>query len=151
MHPAQLGAYSKHGVVKRLVFRRLQLPSDICDAYDVQPDEAYAEYAIVARRDANLPFLRNFLRRLTEKGDGALHIEEPPHFEPDQVLLEVDLNGHRRTIDIRQTHKLRAYFDVTDKVTRGADGHPTFRSMSRQCDELVTDIWRTLRGPKSAN
>jgi hypothetical protein len=70
VHPEQLGTYSKNGVVKRLTFRQLQLPKDVCDAYNVDAEEAYVEYAIVAKRDANLPFFRKLLRRLVDIGSG---------------------------------------------------------------------------------
>jgi hypothetical protein len=152
VHPEQLGTYSKNGVVKRLTFRQLQLPKDIADAYaGNRSKDIYVEYSIVAKRHSDLPMLNRLLRRLADKDRGKLHILEPKGFHNSQVLVEVELNGHTRTINIKDVNKIRAYFDITDEVSFGRDGHPTFRSMLRESRELINDIWRSLKAPQSAN
>jgi hypothetical protein len=109
------------------------------------------EYSIVAKRHSDLPMLNRLLRRLADKDRGKLHILEPKGFHNSQVLVEVELNGHTRTINIKDVNKIRAYFDITDEVSFGRDGHPTFRSMLRESRELINDIWRSLKAPQSAN
>jgi hypothetical protein len=147
VHPGQLGAYSKHGVVKRLTFRQLQLPKDIADAYaGDNPEDIYVEYSIVAKRYGNLPVLKQILRKLNDKSAHTLHIAEPSGFKDSQILLEVEMNGHTRTIDVRNLNKIRAYFDITDRIKFSPQGHPTFRSVLRESKSLIDDIWRSLRG-----
>jgi hypothetical protein len=152
VHPGQLGTYSKNGVVKRLTFRQLQLPKDIADAYSGnRPEDIYVEYSIVAKRHSDLPVLNRLIRKLTDKNRANLHIVEPRGFKDSQVLVEVELNGHTRTINIKDANKIRAYFDITDRVKFGRDGHPTFRSMLRESKGLMDDVWRSLRSAGNAN
>jgi hypothetical protein len=39
--------------------------------------------------------------------------------------------------------------DITDDVKRGADGHPTFKSVAKQSDELLHEIYEVMKGDSS--
>lgn len=83
------------------------------------------------------------------KGSGKtafLQVPLPKKFKPDAVLLEVELNGKKRTINIENLKKIRAYFDITADVKMGTNGHPEFDSIAGITRDLVNDLWQVLRG-----
>jgi hypothetical protein len=60
----------------------------------------------------------------------------------EEIKAKVDINGHYRTMDIGNLDRFRPNFDITDKVRRGPDGHPTYESLNEAALELLNDFMR---------
>ena len=149
--PSQLiNEYLRNGRILKLRFIRFSFPPDIADAYDTQDhleEEGTTEYVISAKRRGSIP--RRILEVILEVINGqrsSNEIIEIQDFRYDKVKVEVELNGNRRTIDLSDTNKLRAYIDISQSVRLGNDGHPLFESINEKAQELLQDlrtqIWR---------
>ena len=145
--PSQLiEQYLNNGRILKLRFIRFSFPPDIADAYDSQShieDEGYTEYVISARRKGHIPIVGRILEIIN--GQRQLNeLIEIREFEYDNVKIEIDINGNRRTIDLSDISKLRAYIDVSD-VRLGDDGHPLFESINQVAQKLLQDLQTQLR------
>jgi len=132
------------GNIKRIRFRKLTIPAELCDRYGhkIQPDDGYVEYAIVAKKESILAAFHEMFG-----GNAAQYqIEDPPNFESDRVLIEVDLAGSKRTIDISDLAKMRSYYEVSEDVKFGDDGHPIYESIKAEATKLCKDLWRQMVG-----
>jgi hypothetical protein len=148
VHPSQVNELAAGGVVKKLTFRQFKIPTDLCDAigYQFSEKDAYVEYSIVARRRGTLAPIRSILQNLSKNKDKKPYVQKPTGFEGSNVLLEVTLNGRRRTIDVSQLSKIRSQYDVTDELSFGDNGHPTYESLKDVTKEVVADIWASIKG-----
>lgn len=50
-------------------------------------------------------------------------------FDYDSIKVEVEIGGRRRVVDIRRPDILSPNVDVTEELTEGLDGHPTWESL----------------------
>jgi len=143
-----INEYLNNGRILKLRFIRFSFPPDIADAYDTQyhvEEEGYTEYVISAKRRGSIPILGRILEVLN--GQRQLNeLIEIQSFEYDKVKVEVDLNGNKRTIDLSDMSKLRAYIDVSQSVRLGNDGHPLFESIDEIAQGLLQDLWTQIRG-----
>ena len=139
--------YLSNGRVTKLRLINYSISNDITNNFDTVDHEesiGYLEYVISARRMGNIPLVDRVLDFIN--GDRELTgILELPHFEYENVKLEVELNGNRRTIDLSHLDRLRAQYDVTDQVEIGVDGHPTFASIHDYSVSLLNDLSAELR------
>lgn len=49
-------------------------------------------------------------------------------------------SGLFAVVDIGNINNMRAYYDISDEVTRGADGHPDFSSIDGLARELLGEL-----------
>jgi hypothetical protein len=129
-------------------FVRFSLPSDLADLYnnqDHEEEEGYVEYTINAKRNRTLPIWARLNEVLTGKREmnRLLEIES---FDYSNVKIEVDLNGTRRTIDLANPKQLRAYYDITDKLSPTEEGHPAYNEVDAIAKDLLAELSHMIRG-----
>ena len=83
------------------------------------------------------------LNRLREVFNGRRHIQEMIElrgYEYDNVKVELDVRGSKRTLDLSDLLKIRAYVDITSDICIQDNGHPEFNSI----DAVAQDLMRSL-------
>lgn len=131
--------------VKRLTFVSKRIPRDRADlvAHGVHLSECNYEVSIVAKRKGLLGSLSDvkeaFFSMPSEK-DGVIQFEGRDY---DQAKAEIVISGKRRTIGIVGLSSDTGAVDVTQDV-KIFNGHPTFDSISKESDELMSDIYDRL-------
>jgi hypothetical protein len=145
IHPELLREFTTSGTATKIRFRQMKIPQDICDVYQnkLRPDDGYVEYSIIAKKQKNFRSLDLFSRA---SGKTLLTIPKPDNFTPDQTLLEIALNGKKRTIDIADAKKLRMYLDISGEVKIGRNGHPLYDSIHDISKGVLKDLWNTIKG-----
>ena len=101
---------------------------------------------IRARKGVALP-MNDWLSRIfkTRKVDGLFTLDDES-FAYDNVKAQVKIGRSTRTINAAAPGRIRSYFDVTDAVTMGRDGHPQYNSIQEQADKLVIQLRAVLYG-----
>lgn len=139
--------YLLNGRIAKIRLVKFSISSDIAENYDVGDHEeslGYEEHVIVAQRRHNIPLVGR-IREFLNQERNLTRIVEIQNFEYNNVKIEVELNGNRRTIDLSHLERLRAQYDVTEDVEIGPDGHPTFASIDNFSVGLLNDISAELR------
>jgi hypothetical protein len=80
------------------------------------------------------------------RGTESVFELEDVEFPYDSVKMKVKLNGKEHTIDLENPDRIRGSFDVTEEITRGPDGHPTFASISEIAKGKLDDLKTVLSG-----
>lgn len=130
------------GKVKKIRFIRYGFPDDIADAYDNfdnNENPGMTELVIKAKRGHALPFIDK-IKELIEKNQDPKHLIEIHNFDYDDIKVEIDLNGNKRTIHLAELGNIRPYYDISDKIVKDKDGHPTFESIDSVAYDLFDDI-----------
>ncbi len=137
-----LDRYLADGRVTKLRLTRFSVPRDIADAYAAGghvEEGAYTELVIAAKRNHWIPVIDRV--REVVRGQRNVHDLVELHemdYSYDVAKVEIDVgSGRRRTIDLSNSHKLRAHVDVTDEVQIAADGHPEFSSIDNVAHALL--------------
>lgn len=134
--------------VRAIRFVSFDLPHEVARALELEGQEeevATVEYVVRARRRHTLPIVG----RIREFMDGRRdwhNIIELENFDYDEVKLEVDFGGSRRTLEMSHPEELRVRFDITEAVQLGNDGHPQFGSIDGIAREYARDLSGRLRG-----
>ena len=148
--PRQLASeYLSSGRLLKIRFIRLSIPSDIADHFDHGLDEepGYAELSICAKRKGHLPLLHNVLGRLQRilNGDAEINsLMQIQSFDYDNIKIEINVRGSRKTLDLLHLDRIRPYFDISSSVIMGGDGHPTFASIDAVAEGLMNELLSTL-------
>lgn len=149
IHPKLLEQLLSGGTIKKIRFRQMKLPSDISQQYHFgkeAAEQAYVEYAIIAKKKGSLPFAGLLAKLALNRKSTAGLIDDPPHFASDRVLLDVSANGKTRLIDISDLARIRSYYDITNEVKMESSGHPKLSSILDISKGLTKEIWDNLEG-----
>lgn len=131
--------YLQDGRIIKISFVTFRIPTDITDAYDTRghtEEGGHMELSVYARRNGELPLKRRIRDVLTgrRQGSGLVELRD---FDYHQVKLQVRVGAGTHTIDLSNLHKLRAHYDVTERVRVDATGHPSFDSMDAAAHDLL--------------
>ena len=130
------------GTIKKVRLIRYEMPDDLADAYEEGGHREHGgtlELSLTASRDNGLPLLGGILDVMSGRR-GVTRLVELRDFPYDNAKVEIDLGGRRRTIDLSDTGKLRAYVDVTDDLELANNGHPTFPSVDASANDLLQSL-----------
>ena len=141
--------YLQKGRLTKVRFIRFEIPSDVTDAFDGGghvEESGHTELVISAGRNQRLPLLDRF-RDVVNRRRHVSQMIELHDFDYETVKVELEVAGSRRTVDLSNLMKLRAYYDITSELEVGTNGHPVFVSidgiardlMGRTLDTLGTD------------
>ena len=138
--------YMNHGGLKKIRFIRFGMGKNIEDAYDRkdhEEKEGYMELIAHAERGLGkyLPLKGRVNEFLSGKRELKRLIElQEYNFEYDNIKLELEVNKKSRTIDLSDLYKIRAYYDITDRVRMSENGHPLFDSIDQNAHNLLDDL-----------
>lgn len=105
---------------------------------EVAYESAYSEYTIRATRGHDIPvigFVSNFIR----KGTDLNKLLELSEIQSNRVSVDIEVAGRTRRIELGETAKMRAYYDITDEIALGLDGFPTFASIDTVARSILAD------------
>ena len=143
--------YLNGGILKQLRLVRFAVGTDIASnvvgGHDEQSDQI--ELRISAKRNEALPYISRILDSIREgrPPDQLIELSEisDVDFDYDTVKVELEMNGTRRTVDLSDLSKLRAYYDITSDVEVGTNGHPVFESIHAIASDLLDDALAQLQ------
>ena len=145
--PDQLiNEFLQYGRITKIRFVRFTIPSDLTDAFEGGghvEDLGQAELVISAGRNRRLPLVGR-VRDVIGGNRNVKNMIELTNFDYDNVKVELDVGGSRRTVDLSNTFKLRAHYDITSELEIGPNGHPKFASIDSIATELLQDLRKTL-------
>lgn len=95
------------------------------------------DYVIKAKGSLFQSKLFNRLR-MTKNEDTSLYEIDGNNFADISVTMNID--GHERTLSVGQFSRLGASIDITNKITKGDDGYPTYESLNQQAMTLIALI-----------
>jgi hypothetical protein len=137
------------GHVQEIRFVRKTIAPDIEDNYDRGHQEVRGSMELVLRanRGSALP-LNGWLSKKfsSRKPVGVFAIDDSQQFEYDNVKARVKIGQSSRTINAANQARLRPYYDVTEDVTIGGNGHATHDSVDIQARELAAKFRAMLYG-----
>ncbi len=146
-----LDQYLSKGRLTKIKFVQFGLPADIADVVlsdGHQEQEGYIEFSISARRNGSFP--PPVLERLREVLSGKRKMKSiielrKQDFEYDNVKVEiVDSRNNRRIVDLSKLDDFKSYYDITNDVYTGSDGHPSFESIEKISMEILEDMRKRL-------
>ena len=88
--------------------------------------------------------LRNRIREVLEGRRDVRGMIELVDYEYDNVKVELDVRGSKKTLDLSDIMKMRAYVDITSDVRIGDDGHPDFNSVDAIAQDLMGSLLAEL-------
>ena len=140
--PQFVNEYLQNGRLTKIRFIQYSLPSDLADAYDAGghvETEGTAEMVFLSKRGQGLP-LMNRIRAVLDGKRQIKEMVELPDYDYDNVKVEIDVRGSKKTLDLSDVMKMRAYVDITSDVRIGDDGHPEFASIDTIAQGLMNSL-----------
>lgn len=136
------------GKIQKIHFIKKTIPADIADSYDRGHHEVRGSVELVIRasKGSILPMNTWLSRMFKGKQPGGLFALDDENFTYDNIKAEVKLGHATRTINAANPGRIRSYFDVTDKVRTGANGHPLYNSIKGEADKLAEELRALLYG-----
>ena len=108
----------------------------------------HIELTVVAGRGWRIP-LKNPIRNVLGGSKNVREMVELQNFEYDNVKVELDVAGSRRTLDLSNIMKIKAHYDITEELQVGSNGHPIFDSIDGIARNLMDDLLENLGGQDS--
>jgi hypothetical protein len=133
---------SRQGRVTMIRLIQFQPPDDIADLFGSKAKaakEVYTEYVIRAKAHKRIPIFDR-IHDVLEGRRKASHLVEIAGFDPKIIKIGVSFQGRQRTLDIENVGRIRAWYDISDDVKVGPDGHPQFKSIDKLARELLSEL-----------
>jgi hypothetical protein len=138
------------GKIQTIHFIRKNIPADLADAYDKGHAEVRGTVELVMRasKKSVLP-MNGLLSRIFKRHDGnvggVFELDEE-EFAYDNVKAEVKIGRATRTINAAHPGRIRSYYDVTEVVELGPNGHPRYNSIQEHAEKLAAQLRVLLYG-----
>lgn len=145
MPEAAVKALLRKATIQEVRFVQSVIPPDIADRFNGKKTAQEGEVEIIVR-----PRRRGYLNAgsLIDYMTGKKSVNdliEIESFVPDNVKVEISLDGRRRVIDFGRLGRLRASFDIIDEVSFGSDGYATLNSLKAASTDLISDLAEQLK------
>lgn len=136
---------AKKVILNQVAFKDITA-SKISDGELSNDEIANTQVIFSASRNKNINVLSwlNKIKERRESESGTNHIYSVSGVEYHDVKFEVEIGGSVRTISMQDISKLGTYIDITDKIELATNGYPTFASIDKQANELITDVKRQI-------
>lgn len=145
----------------KIRFIRYNLPQSIQEDYRREalgkPNqiEGVSEFVIQPTKNQNLPakvldWAKRTLRD-TSKGDTstAKGMTEIIGHDYDNVKMEIELGGRRKTVNLERIDALKTDYDITKTVQVDEGGHPRFNSIDSAAKDLLDSVLTELENEES--
>lgn len=132
------------GGIRRIRYVKFSVPADVADDIGVDDhieNDASMELSIKAKRSRHLG-IPGWMRAGQIGASNAIEISGVQY---DDVKLEIDIDGNKKTVDLADLRKFNMSLDVTENVQFGIDGHPTYESMRQAADGILPMITSAIR------
>ncbi|MGU3282251.1 hypothetical protein [Methylobacterium mesophilicum] len=139
-----IDALIARGKLSSVRFIQEIIPQDIADKFNGDQKSQEGELELVIRpKKTGLLKMQN-LRDVLSLKKQIKDLVQLDNFEPENIKLEVEIDGRKKTIDFGNLGHVRASFDVTHEITAGNDGYPTFASMNKSSENLIATLLPSL-------
>lgn len=135
----------RNSKVLEVSFSQRKLPDDIADEVyrgidSQQRNVGRITLSIRAGYNSTIPLKRELMEMFSGNltPNEILRLDIP--FEPEIATVKLNLNGRYRTVSYGAGIDLTPVYDVTDKITVGANGKPVYESLDQAAKELLTDL-----------
>lgn len=139
----------QHGVVSEVKFTKFSPPRDVdrfVRNHGLTGEDVYYETRIVARKGRAINLGRE-LKRLVNGLSSRNAVEAPEGWSDygDEIRVKLKHGGRDRTLSFGDGREVNPYEDVTDRIRRDRDKHPTVQSIHPIADELVSGLREEMR------
>lgn len=132
--------YLRSGKVKKITFTKYGLPSDFSETIgDHREEDFTTELSVRARPNKEIPIIGSILN-CRQRNEDLSSLFSFDDFDYNTIRMEVKIGNDKRMVDFSNLYKLRAYFDITEDIAIGDNGHPTFESIDRVARDLLQAI-----------
>lgn len=131
--------------VKRLRLIKRNASSDDASRYfpGTKPSMVDFEVSVSAKRKGTLGEFGAVTKGLHQNAAGVV-VHDGIAF--NEAIAEISVGGRLRRVGVFGSDTDAGVIDLTEAITLGADGHPTFASMKAESDVILTDFFNVLSG-----
>lgn len=131
--------------VKKLRLIKRNASGDDASRYfpGVTPEAVDFEVSVSAKRRRTLGDLGSVTKGLHQNAAGVV-IHDGIAF--NEAVAEISVGGRVRRVGVFGSDNDAGVIDLTEAITRGADGHPTFASIKAESDVILKDFYNVLAG-----
>ena len=118
----------------------------LADAYDVGDTKRQKEpprWCSHREGGQGIPLV-NRLQEVLFDGRPINEMVELRAHEYDNVKVELDVRGSKKTLDLSDLSKIRAYVDITSDIRLCDNGHPEFNSIDAVARDLMGSLLAEL-------
>lgn len=146
--PTDGGSLYAKSPVKRLRLIKRNVEQDITDRYlgTAKPKTVNFEVKLTAGRGQTLGLLKD-IASAAKTTDAGVAMYDGIEF--NEAIADVKIGGQFRPVGMFGSDSNAGVIDITSEITRGANGHPTFESVSEQCDVILSDFYDVLMSKKN--
>ncbi len=129
--------------VKRVRYIKKKASGELAQRYNNfgESESVNLELSVIATRNRSLGDLGNLLKSLSVDGTGLVIIDGIGF---DEAFADVRIGNRTRRIGVFGLNADAGLIDLTDAVTRGADGHPQYVSVKKETSALLVDFLDVL-------
>lgn len=142
---------TKKGRFTKIRFIRYNQLVDVTDAYrqerlgKAKSVEGTTEFTYQPERNRNFSeMLRNLTIEAIKDSSKMGNMAEAIGYECDNVKVEVELGGRKKTINLNRLESLKADIDITETIQTNKDGHPEFFSIDAIAIDFLESILTDL-------
>ncbi len=136
--------FIKTGTPKSVRFIKNSIPADFADVVSGKSKESIGSVEIIVKSKNPIFFRKSQVRTALSSVDGIKSVYSFDAFEPDDVKMQVSVNGKIRTVSLANKGKMRTTFDITDSVTLSPSGYPSRASVATQAHDLMKEVGKPL-------
>jgi hypothetical protein len=142
---AAIKQYAEEGKIREIRYLSYTLPNEEIELLKgYEPNEGYYEMRFVfPKRAENLKKLPSKLKSLLMGNkDVEIHDKMLGGLDPDDIKINVVLDGSPRTFTISNPTKAAPYRDISMEIIKGEDGHPDFTKIHEIAVEYANQIFK---------
>lgn len=138
-----LEKFLSEGVLCEARFISYKVPDDVADKLILPGSQIKHEYEVIVRAKSRLQRLP-FIKFFSGEKDLETVLEHHMQTTVDDIKIEVELGGRRRTIDLGNPGRLKASFEIDTSKFEDRDGFPLVASMIDEGRQLASTLSASL-------
>jgi hypothetical protein len=130
----------ERGSLKTIRLVKKQLPRDLADIFSDSDKDKVADFEIVIKSKRRSSFSDiDWLMRAVENRQHPSQIITMPAMQPDNIKLEIIVDGRSRVVDLGNPGKLSSNIEL-DSISPDRNGHPKTADWLKEADQLASSI-----------
>lgn len=138
--------YFQDGIITKMRLVKHTIPKDISDMYKSEYENGVFgtfEYVMTPKKNKGLPFKKN-INKFLNNSLGLHHIVEIAGIDYDDIKVELDIGGKKRTISLNNIAKLTGDIDISNEVEFEINGHPKYSSIMNISREILGEYMKII-------
>lgn len=133
-----------NGTPKAVRFIKHSVPADFADVVSGKSKETEGSVEVIIRPKNDRLFRKTKIKSALRSVDGISSLYAFDAFEPDDVKMQILVDGKIRTVNLANRGKMRSSFDITTDVQLGQSGFPDPDSVAECVEDLLKEAGRPL-------